>query len=136
MARSKLNLAVLALIPVVALLLSSCGSSDTSSEKTVGPTGPTTNGYYFNQSISPSIIKGGATATVFVKVNVWDANGLPVSGVTVDFVAEDSSVAVTDSTGRAIQILEVAAGDMTSGFVYITVSVENLQLTNFVQIVP
>ncbi len=136
MSRSRLNLAVLALIPVIALLLSACGSSGAATERTVGPVGPTTNGYYFDMSVSPSVIKGGVTSTVFVKVYVWDANGLPVSGVTVDFVAETSAVATTDSTGRAIQILEIPAGDVTSGFLYFSASVEDLELSNYVQIVP
>ncbi len=137
MSRSRLNLAVLVLIPVVALLLmTSCGNSGASTEKTVGPIGPTNSGYYFDMSISPSIVKSGVTSTVFIKVNVWDVNGLPVSGVTVNYVAEDSASAVTDSTGLAFQTLEVAAGDVAAGLVYTTCSVENLELTNYVQIRP
>ncbi len=136
MSKSRLNLALLALIPVMALLLSACGNSGAATERTVGPIGPTTNGYYFDHTISPSIIKGGVTSTVFVKVYVWDANGLPVSGVTVYGAAENNWTTVTDSTGLSLSVLEVPAGDVVSGFLYISASVENLTLTNYVQIVP
>ncbi len=135
MPKSRLNLALLVLIPVVALLFISCGNSGAASERTVGPVGPTISGYYFDFSLSPSIVRTVEVTTVFVKVSVWDANGLPVSGVTVNFVASNTWSSVTDATGVATSTLEVTGGERMVPL-YSHASVEDLELTNYVEVIP
>ena len=119
----------------LSLTLISCGKEEPAASKSVGPTGPTTNGYYFDLAANPSVVIAGGSVTF--TVHVWDSSGKDVEGLTVYFSGASASgtTAVTDKQGNAIAQLTI--GDGSGGDVsYITVVLDGLSLIVPIQITP
>jgi hypothetical protein len=100
-----------------------------------GPTAP--SGYYVR--VAPSLITMPYSQQRHLSVTVEDAAGRPVDGVLVTFAPSEGTVLTTTSRTRGGEV----TGTYTPGgggdrprTVFITITVEDLEVTAFINIVP
>lgn len=138
--RKPLLIAVL----VFAAALAACGdfSDDYNQSSKVGPDGPSIpGGYYFDLTLSPSVVQlGGDAASIIVATaHVWDANGVGVPNVTVyyggSFEVADTGVP-TDANGYSTVPVSVTGIIVESNRGYVTAKVEDISLTAAYKIIP
>lgn len=119
------------------LALSNCGTpqESNSASSTVGPKGPTfPSKLYFDLTASSIVIQSGGS--VQITVRVWDSLGNMAGGVSVHASGTGkwaTPTATTGIDGMAHGFLEMTGGAGT--IAYITVTVEDLQLTIPVQVI-
>ena len=127
MFRSGMKYGVLFLVLASAAIFSACGeeSAATQTSSMVGPTLPT--GYYFDMTISPSVIEAKGSTTVTVRV--LDSAG--AAAATVDVYVSGSSdkgaVITTGANGIGAAFLDITGTG--TGTSYLTATLENKSVT-------
>lgn len=133
MFRSGMKYAGLFLVLASVVVFSSCGE-ESAPTLTSSRVGPTTSGYYFDLSISPSVFEIDGSASITVRV--WDSGGNPAAGIIVALSGsfEDGAFVTTGANGISVGILAVSGSG--SGVGSVTATLENKSVTVSYVVVP
>ncbi len=134
------RLALLVLLLASPATLVSCGNGDGGEQVAsghVGPVGPTSpSGYYFEVTVTPHTITSGSD--IAVTIRAYDQNGNAASGVPVNVAGTGmdpkDTFGSTSSTGYARWSIQM--NSVVASYSYVTVSIEDKQLTVPVYIIP
>lgn len=122
------------LVPAILIFVAACGD-ETAVNETIGPKGPTTSGYYFNFTLTPTALRSGETMSI--NVQIWDGSTdpwVPLSGGTVSIAGAGTVTGelTSDSEGSVLVDFAPSGGTGYSG--QVTATVQNKSLTIAYQI--